>query len=150
MSENIITLNQQNSIEFLIKYIELCQDKGVFNLQEADIIKKSISVLTGVTDPQINKVTALNILVQGVQKGQLKGGCFKLNDASLLFNIIQYINNNPQLFTDSLELQQQSPNTNITASIEKEQNQLDHDDDDDDLSELSAPVPLIKKTPKII
>lgn len=121
-----LTLTSENTLPILIKYIELSQSKGAFLLTEADILKRAVDVLTSTkVDKDIDKDKAKTLLIQAVNKGQLHGD-YTLNDASLLFNVVQYVTNNDVSMTGS----------SSSKGKEKESG------DDFDLSELSEPIPL--------
>jgi hypothetical protein len=110
----VITLDNQNSIQFLLQFIEIAQKAGSFLLQESDILKRCKDVLlSSATDPEIDTVKAKQLLIQGIQKGQSKGN-YTLEDSSNLFKICQFVN------------------ANLTVEPQE----------DEDLSELSMPVPL--------
>jgi hypothetical protein len=91
---SVITLDKNNSIKILIQYNELIQKSGAFDLKEADLIKRAIDVLIySATDSEINEIVGINLLIQGIHKGQKHGGTLTLNDASLLHKVILYITN---------------------------------------------------------
>lgn len=129
---SVITLNKSNSIQIMIQYIEIAQKSGAYELREAEILKRATDVLINkVNDHEINENMAINLLIQGIMKGQKHGGAFNLNDAALLQKVIQYIVS----MSDGKE--EVKPD-----SIEHEHHEHDHDDD---LSSLSDPVPLRPK-----
>lgn len=140
----IITLGPSNVLPYLIKYVEVSQKKGTFNLAEADILKRCIDVsYRGLSDKEINGDQAIELLVQAIYKGQSHGD-YTLNDSSLLFNIVNYINENKQALNDASKhkhLQQQEPSIESKPE-EIEGSESDAGSDDFDLSELSNPVPL--------
>lgn len=132
---SVITLNKTNSIQILIQYIEIAQKVGAYELKEAEILKRSVDVLiNNVTDNEINESLAINLLIQGVLKGQKHGGAFNLNDAALLQKVIQYI----------VSLSSENNENNSVTSDEPKQ-EIKNDEEDDDLSSLSEPVPLRPK-----
>ena len=139
---NVINLDPNNSIQILIKYTELAQKNGAYELREADIIKRSIDVLTNnVQDAEVTPVVAVNLLIQSVVKGQ-KSGAYTLNDAALLHKVITYIvqlsqQQNPE------QAQAQAPQQEIDNKTEDKTDSTE--DDDDDLTSLSDPVPLRPK-----
>jgi len=129
---SVITLNKVNSIQIMIQYIEIAQKSGAYELREAEILKRATDVLINkVIDNEINENMAINLLIQGIMKGQKHGGAFNLNDAALLQKVIQYIVS----MSDGKEEVK-------SGSVESEPL---HVDDDDDLSSLSDPVPLRPK-----
>ena len=78
----VITLNNTNSIQILVQYIELAQQKGAFDLNEAELLKRSSDVLlNNANDTELNQINATQLLIQGIHKGQ-KSGAYRLNDAS--------------------------------------------------------------------
>lgn len=131
----VITLDNSNSIQILVQYIELAQQKGAYLLNEAELLKRAMEVLVNnVPDNELNHVNSKQLLVQGVNKGQ-RHGAYTLNDAALLSKVVQFISNN---------LQQEQPQVKDTSS------QIESNDDDnsynpDDLSDLAEPIPLKPK-----
>lgn len=139
----VITLDKSNSIKILIQYIEIAQKAGAYELKEAEILKRANDVLiNNVQDPEINENLAINLLIQGVNKGQKHGGAYTLNDAALLHKVIQYIINlqgPPPII--GLNNNETSKNENDTSSNNVESTTQE----DDDLASLSEPVPLRPK-----
>lgn len=134
----VINLDPNNSVQILIKYIELAQKSGAFELKEAEIIKRAIDVLiNNVQDQEITQALAINLLIQAVVKGQKHGGSYTLNDAALLHKVITYI-----IQISQPPQSNQEPVQNVTAS---NSSVSDVNNDDDDLSSLSEPVPLRPK-----
>lgn len=135
----VITLDNHNSAKILSQYVELAQSKGAFKLNEAEILKRASDVLlNNLPDNEINPVIALQLLVQGILKGQSHGS-FTLNDAALLSKVVQYV---------STVLQQQQPQQAEPPAAQKnsdEPKQSTVRDDFDDLSELADPIPLKPK-----
>ena len=130
----VIQLNSENSFQFLVQYIELAQKAGAYELQESNILKRSIDVLISkVTDTEISEENAKLMVIRGILKGQ-KSGVYTLNDASLLHQVITFINKQPQ-----------EPTQVIQESIREVHKKLDEKEetDDFDLSELSENVPLV-------
>jgi len=160
MSENqpeqptIITLDKNSSIKILIQYIEISQKAGAYELKEAEILKRAADVLTNnAQDPEINENLAINLLIQGINKGQKHGGAYTLNDASLLHKVIQYIIN---LQGPSPSVPGLSENETTTSSLPQKNNSqpivtsnnienIETIEDEDDLASLSEPVPLRPK-----
>jgi hypothetical protein len=143
----VITLDKNSSINIFIQYIEIAQKAGAYELKEAEILKRATDVLTNnVTDPEINENLAINLLIQGINKGQKHGGAFTLNDAALLHKVIQFMINSsqppqqqPQVTSD-----ESASNNETEAAPEPEQEQ-EVDSGEDDLASLSEPVPLRPK-----
>lgn len=124
-----ITLDENNCIMYLVQYTELAQSKGAFMLQEADLLKRGVDVLvSNLQDPEINKQTAVQLMIQGITKGQ-RHGAFTLADAALLFRVIQFLTRPVESVSTTSASNQLSPDTDVKPV-------------DDDLSELSEPVPL--------
>ncbi len=129
MSEpTVITFDETNTLQILIKYIEIAQSKGAFLLAEAEVLKRAIDVLVNnVNDPDLDQINSKRLLIQGVQKGQ-NHGAYTLNDASLLSKTIQYIiSKQPEIQTPQPVQEEQV----VPVSIE--------DEDDFD---LSGAIPL--------
>jgi len=132
----VITLTKETSINIFIQYIEIAQKVGAYELKEAEILKRSIDILMNkVVDVEINENLAINLLIQGVNKGQKHGGAYTLNDAALLQKVIQYIVSLSAPPSQSIE----STTVETTAEEQPEM------DEDDDLASLSDPVPLRPK-----
>lgn len=128
----VITLDKNTSINILIQYIEVAQKAGAYELKEAEILKRVVDFLiNNAPDNELNELTAINVLIQGIVKAQKHGGAFTLNDAALLHKVITFI---VQLFE-----QQQQPAQAPPAQTSSS------DEDDDDLASLSEPVPLRPK-----
>ena len=139
----IITLSNDNALPILVKYVEISQSKGTFNISEADILKRSIDVaVRGIKDADIDIIQAKSLLIQAIHKGQSHGD-YTLNDASLLLNTISFINAQPGEYNVV-------PNkSNVTMEVTPEHivgdgkdGDEDEDDDDFDLSELSEAIPF--------
>ena len=97
---------------------------------------------------EIDNNLALNLLVQGVNKGQ-RHGVYTLNDASLISKVINFL----------LNLYQQQPLQSIPEEPEEQlqqeplQEPLQQEpelDDNFDLNELSQPIPLKKSSLRVI
>lgn len=128
----VITLDNQNSVQILVQYVELAQTKGAFLLQEAELLKRSADVLlNNVEDNEINQPTAKNLLIQGIHKGQ-KHGAYTLNDAALLSKVVQFVTANMDSPVSSQETPKPLLNTEDVSL-------------NDDLSDLAEPIPLKPK-----
>jgi hypothetical protein len=96
MSEDkptVITLDNNNSLQIVCQYIEIAQNKGAFQLAEAEILKRAIDVvINNVPDHEIDHVKATHLLVQGIIRGQ-SSGSYTLNDAALLHKVVTFISN---------------------------------------------------------
>ena len=143
-SDNVITLNNENSIKIIVQYIELAQQKGSYLLQEADLLKRAIDVVSGQSDHQIDLATSKNLLIQGVLKGQQKGA-YTLSDAALLFQVVKFFESN-----DTQPVSVQNPSsTESNNHIADNDNSNDYNTNDnedvEDLSDLSDPIPFKPK-----
>jgi len=133
----VITLDNQNSIEILSSYVELAQKHGSFALPESDILKRCRDLLLkGVQDPEINVLTAKNLFMQAVNKGQSKGA-FSLDDAYIVHRVCTYVSANLEV----QPTQQQTQQTQQTQQVQ---------DVNDDLSTLSDPVPIKRSGPRTV
>ena len=145
MSQSI-TLDNTNSVQILIQYTELVQQKGgVFTLEDAGLIKRAVDVLiNSVNDQEINDLSAKNILIQSVNKAQLKGGVFTLNDAALLWKVVQFIVQTTQSQPAQPQPAQPQPAQPQPAQQESKIQEIESTEEelDDYLSELSQPIPL--------
>ena len=122
----VITLDTKNSVQILLKFVEVAQKAGAFLLPESDILKRCKDVLlSGAQDQEINIPQARQLLIQAINKGQSKGS-YSLDDASILHKVCQF----------------------LQANLTVEDTPKQVSSDTDDLSALSEPVPL--KTPRVI
>lgn len=122
----VITLDTKNSVQILLKFVEVAQKAGAFLLPESDILKRCKDVLlSGAQDQEINIPQARQLLIQAINKGQSKGS-YSLDDASILHKVCQF----------------------LQANLTVEDTPTQVSSDTDDLSALSEPVPL--KTPRVI
>ena len=151
---SVITLNKTNSIQILVQYIEIVQKNGAYELKEAEILKRAIDVLiNNVQDNEINEALAVNLLIQGIVKGQKQGGSFNLNDAALLQKVIHYIvsinqtqeNDDKNVIDDIVNDSTDSTDSTNTESKNTTSSVQSNSDLYDDLSSLSEPVPLCPK-----
>ena len=144
----VITLNETNSIQILSQYVEVAQQKGVFLLGEAEILKRSIDVLVNnVPDNEIHQNMAKNLLMQGIIKGQ-KNGAYTLNDAALLSKVVQFVNSSlPEEHRLPGSTPQQTDGTQQPQQPQQSQQppQQSGLNDEDDLSDLAEPIPLKPK-----
>ena len=143
---SVITLTKENSINIFVQYIEIAQKAGAYELKEADILKRASDVLVHkATDPEISENLAINLLIQGINKGQKHGGAYTLNDAALLHKVIQYVVTAQPAQQNEVvtEVQGNNETTETSELIENEQD--NSDEAEDDLASLSEPVPLRPK-----
>jgi hypothetical protein len=113
----------------------MAQQKGAFLLQEAEVLKRAVDVASNnASDKDIDRNNALNLLIQGVQKGQ-RHGAYTLADAAAVHKVVQFISSQNEQAPSVSQVEQPS---NVTKSVQKKPS-------DDDLSELSQPVPLKPK-----
>lgn len=126
----VITLDNQNSVEILAQFIEVAQKAGAFLLPESDLLKRARDVLLrGAQDPEVNVPTARNLFIQAVNKGQSKGA-YSLEDASVLHKVCQFVAQNLSAEAAPASQQAQPEAQSQPAVVE------------DDLDSLSDPVPL--------
>ena len=125
----VITLTNENSVQFLFQFVEMAQQKGAYLLQEAELLKRAGDVaVNNVQDHEINQVNARQLLIQGVHKGQ-RAGAYSLNDAALLSKVVQFVMSN-------MEKEQQLPLAQDAENVESAS---------EDLADLSEPIPLKPK-----
>lgn len=135
----VITLNNNNSVEILSKYVEVAQQKGAYLLQEAEVLKRASDVLIhNIIDQEINSIMAKQLLIQGAVKGQ-KHGAYTLNDASLLHKVVMFISSSlqPPVQPSEPHAQPSEPQAESPSAPSFE--------DDGDLSDLAEPIPLKPK-----
>jgi len=102
----VITLDNNNSVQILCQYIEIAQNKGAFQLAEAEILKRAIDVaVNNVPDQEIDQIKARQILIQGIVRGQ-GSGSYTLNDASLLHKVVMFVDNSIKATLEQLQAQQ--------------------------------------------
>lgn len=128
MSEQV-HLNNNTIWQLFNTYLEKAQSVGTFTLEEVPVIKTSLEVCTH-TSSVIPFTQACENLVKALHKGQAKGGCFSLNDAYNIVQMIVYLQAN----ASSLEKGKLST-ANEVHEVHEVQSQ-------GGLSELSEPVPL--------
>jgi hypothetical protein len=136
MSENVITLTNENSLQILIQYVELAQQKGSYLLQEAELLKRAVDVVNGQKDHQIDFNASKNLLIQGVVKGQQKGA-YNLSDAALLFQAVKLLDSQSESTQQTPQQTPQQPPQQPDKLVEV--------DDVEDLSDLSDPIPFKPK-----
>ena len=128
----VITLDNTNSVQILLQFIEVAQKNGAYELPESDILKRSKDVLVNkAQDPEISLAKARELLIQGIVKGQKKGS-FTLEDASILHKVCQFI---------AANLNAENPVANTPQIVNDDTNNID-------LNSLSDPVPFSK--PKVV
>lgn len=150
----VITLDTYNSSQILLQQIDISQKKGVFELDEADVLKRCKDLLLhGKADTDLSVSTARQIIIQAVKKSQRGGAIESLEAASLLHKVCQYLtaNVNEPLMTPApapVQEQQDSQQDSQPPSqpLSQPPSQPEEEDEDDyDLEDLSAPVPLHPK-----
>lgn len=159
---SVITLNNENSIEILSKYVEVAQQKGAYLLSEAEVLKRSCDVLiNNIIDNEININMAKQLLIQGAVKGQ-KHGAYTLNDASLLNKVVQFVGNSLEKPVESVQTSSEQTSSVQTSSEQTSSDELCNkpfgysqdesvqdesvqDDSEYDLSDLAEPIPLKPK-----
>ena len=124
--KQVITLNHENSIQFLVQFVEMAQQKGAYLLQEAELLKRAVDVtINKVEDKELNNTNSVQLLIQGVHKGQ-RAGAYSLNDAAMLNKIVQFMMSNTEKLPHAEE--------NVGESTENVNSS-------DDLADLSEPIP---------
>lgn len=150
----VITLNDTNSVQILVQYVEVAQKSGAFLLAESDLLKRCRDVLIqGASDNEVTPQLARQLLVQAVNKGQAKGA-YSLDDASILHKVCQYIStqlqsqetSQPQVQSQEVQQAQVQQAVEVVEEVEE----VEEEDLDDDLNSLSAPVPLKTPRPKVV
>lgn len=145
----VITLNDSNTVQILVQYVEVAQKSGAFLLPESDLLKRCRDVLIhGATDNEVTAPLAKQLLIQAVNKGQAKGA-YSLDDASILHKVCQYLTEGQGQSEAAAPVQ--SHQTHQTQQVEEvAQVEEDLEEEDDDLNSLSAPVPLKTPRPKVV
>lgn len=118
-----VQLTVPNAEKVLIQFVNVAQKHGVFDLSEAEALLRSINVVGGESDADINKYQARQNLINGVIKGQ-KGGAYELRDAASLNTVVNFL-------ISETRKELEAP---VAASTGANRT--------DDLSELSESVPL--------
>ncbi len=137
----VITLNNKNSLQILSKYIEVTQSKGVFLLEESNVLKRCFDVLIhGVEDRELSQDKAKELLFQGIYRGQGHGD-YSVNDSALLYNVIEYLKKNVEVQEQPTQSVQPTQTVPLVGDGNIISDEADNEDDFD-LSELSQPVPL--------
>ena len=96
MSEQSITLDEENSVEILFQFIEIAQKSGSFLLPESQILKRCKDVLIlKASDPEISVTQAKELFLQAIVKGQSRG-VYSLDQSALLHNVCIFVNNSLQ------------------------------------------------------
>lgn len=135
----VITLDNKNSIQILVQYIELAQQKGAYLLNEAEILKRATEVLlNNVPDNELNSVNSKQLLIQGVNKGQ-RHGAYTLNDAALLSKVVQFVANTLNQDAQPSDSVESVSNPSSNSASNSSSNSFD------DLSDLAEPIPLKPK-----
>lgn len=166
----VITLDSENSVQFLVQFVEVAQQKGAFTLNEADLLKRATDVvINNVKDNEINDKMAKSLLIQAVHKGQ-RHGSYTLQDASVLNKIVNYVtleletsnladklepnkfsNNNVVLNQNSVTPTEQKPVPQNPIRTSQNQSTVQknvapslpkREEKEDDLSDLAEPIPL--------
>ena len=145
-------INRENSIAVLVNSVNVGQKMGAYQLREAKLLHKAVQYFNpevktkpdfeGSANPEI---TAINLLLQGVQKAQLHGGdmAFSLDDAALISDVVdwllkeygkqvgQNVNTN-----DDKSGKKGSKNTN-ESSVKVSRHEDEDDEDDEDLPTIT-------------
>lgn len=148
----VITLNDTNTVQILVQYVEVAQKAGAFLLPESDLLKRCRDVLMhGATDNEVTAPLARQLLVQAVNKGQAKGA-YSLDDASIVHKVCQYLSEG-QTQSQQQSQQQQPSQQPSQPQMQQQVEEVEEEselEDDDDLNSLSAPVPLKTPRPKVV
>ena len=99
--------------------------------------------MNNVPDQEINQQMAIQLLIQGVNKGQ-KHGAYTLNDASLLSKVVQFVSTSFQQSPPN-EQQSSQPQEPSQQKQESSQPQESSQSNEDDLADLADPIPLKPK-----
>lgn len=96
MSANTITLNKENSIELLMKYVDAgYKNTGIVSVKEAGVISKYFRILKGQEekpeDVQIENIYKVIFKVIDVLNSNK---AFTLNDGAVLDSVITFIEQN--------------------------------------------------------
>lgn len=92
-------INKENSINVLINSVRLAQKNGSYLLRESALLADAIDYFNPdlkekptFENSENPEIVAVNLLLQGVQKGQAHGGDFSysLEDARLLWKIMEF------------------------------------------------------------
>lgn len=129
-----IPLTVENAEKILCTFVERAQNSknrgSPFELSDADVLVKSMAVVSGTTVEGINKFQARQNLINGVVKGQ-RHGCYSLQDASSLWTVISYlVTETRNELSQETQPGTQAPTMNVRPK------------DSEDLSQLSESVPL--------
>ena len=145
----VINLNDQNSIQILMQYIEIAQKSGTFLLQEADILKRCKDVLfSKAQDKEISDIQAKQLFIQAVMKGQATGS-YTLDDAAMLNKVCQFVTNSLPVESQSQSQQPQQPQQSLQSEPQQSQPLPQQSQPQiEELDDLSAPVPLRTPRPK--
>jgi hypothetical protein len=135
-SPQTIVLDETNTVQLLVQYIDLAQQKGSYLLSEAELLKRASDVLLiGATDSEVSPQTAKTLLVQGVHKAQ-RHGAYNLNDAALLSKVVTFV-------TSQTSEVQNAPPTVVEQPMAAPLSV--HQFESDDLADLAEPIPLKPK-----
>jgi hypothetical protein len=130
--QQVITLNAHNSVQILLQFVEVAQKAGTYLLPESDLLKRCRDfLLAGAQDQDLDGPKARNLLIQAINKGQARGA-YSLDDASVLYKVCQYVQQNLEAEVSPMPVQPQQ------VVVDKSEVPVV----EDDLSSLSDPVPL--------
>jgi len=142
----VIKLDNNNSCQILTQFIEVAQQKGAFELSEANVLKRASDFLLKDTeDPELNQVNSRQLLIQGVNKGQ-RHGAYTLNDAALLHKVVNFVSKTVDSIVETMRASQQQPQLQVqeTSQVQKQVKPAQQKAQDD-LSDLAEPIPLRPK-----
>ena len=130
-TQHSIPLNMENAEKILCTFVERAQnnkDRGSpYELSDADVLVKSMTVVSGTPVDGVTRLQARQNLINGVLKGQ-KHGCYTLQDAASLWTVVGYIVNETRR---ELSDDTPTPKMNVKPKV-----------DEEDLSQLSESLPL--------
>lgn len=145
-----LTLDPTNSIQILVKFIEVAQKNGVFMLQETSVLQRAIDfLLNGSEDAELTRESAKNILIQAIVKGQ-RGGSYTIHEASVLHTTVTYVTEHisddiPKPISETHVEQHQNGISQATHSNKPQDKETNTESDIEYLDDLSAPIPLLNE-----
>lgn len=155
-------INKENSITILANSIRRGQKMGAFLMREAKFLKQAIDYF----DPNVKEkpelfkdienpeITAVNLLLQGVQKAQSHGGelSYTLEEAEILWDIMEFwikeggnqVVNTSKATSSAVEKDGKAAKAVVNSARAKSSIKEVEEDDDDETDEIK-PVFSIKK-----
>lgn len=142
-----LTLDSTNSIQILVKFVEVAQKNGVFMLQETSVLQRAIDfLLNGSEDAELTRESAKNILIQAIVKGQ-RGGSYTIHEASILHTTVTYVTEHisDDISKPAPVTQRGQQNDTSPATPSVNHREPDTEQDTEYLDDLSAPIPLLNE-----